>query len=211
MSAKLPYLTTPGTIDNALAKVKVAATPPTFNNDFVNHKLQIKGGTGATIPPFFKKLGLVADNGTPTALYQRLRNPSTAGDAIAQAMRIAYRPLFEANEYAHELSDKELKGLVLQVTGLEDGNRVTDLILSTFLRLKKHASFDGVEAEEDDGPQNDDSAYSRLKSGPIPAVSSAVPDFRIGYTINLNLPATTNLEVFDAIFQSLRKNLLRDE
>lgn len=68
MSAKLPYLTTPGTLENALTKVKAAATPPTFNNDFVHAKLQIKGGAGKSIPPFFKKLGLVSDNGSPTVI-----------------------------------------------------------------------------------------------------------------------------------------------
>ena len=44
MSTKLPYLHSPGTFDNAIAKVKAAATPPNFNNDFVHTKLQIKGG-----------------------------------------------------------------------------------------------------------------------------------------------------------------------
>jgi hypothetical protein len=32
----------------------------------------------------------------------------------------------------------------------------------------------------------------------------------LSYTINLNLPATTEIEVFDAIFKSLRENLLRE-
>lgn len=207
MAAKLPYLTTPGTIENALAKSKAAATPPTFNNDFVHAKLQIKGGAGKSVTPFFKKLGLVSDNGSPTALYQKLRNPSTAKEAIGQAIRIAYKPLYEVNEYAHELSDKELKGLILQVTGLENGNRTAELIQSTFNRLKKHAQFDPVEPGETfDGSTDDDPADRRRLEG-----RRALTDLRIGYTINLNLPATTNVEVFDAIFQSLRRNLLRDE
>lgn len=207
MSAKLPYLTTPGTIDNALSKVKAAATPPTFNNDFVHAKLQIKGGAGKSIPPFFKKLGLVSDNGAPTALYQKLRNAATAADALGQAVRVAYRPLYEVNEYAHALSDKDLKGLILQVSGLEDGNRTAELIQSTFLKLKKHARFDAPDVDD-----------RRNEIEETPALATAqrtrktgIDEIRIGYTINLNLPATTNVEVFDAIFQSLRKNLLRDE
>lgn len=207
MSAKLPYLTTPGTIDNALTKVKAAATPPTFNNDFVHAKLQIKGGAGKSIPPFFKKLGLVSDNGAPTALYQKLRNTSTSAEALGQATRIAYRPLYEVNEYVHELSDKDLKGLILQVTGLEDGNRTAELIQSTFLKLKKHAKFD---ATDSDDSQHDAAEEASLTAAQR-AKAAGIKDLRIGYTINLNLPATTNVEVFDAIFQSLRKNLLRDE
>jgi len=209
MSAKLPYLTTPGTIENALAKVKAAATPPTFNNDFVHEKLQIKGGSGKSIPPFFKKLGLVSDSGAPTGLYQKLRNPSTAGEALGEAIRIAYRPLYEVNEYAHELSDRDLKGLIHQVTGLEEGNRITELIQSTFLKLKKNATFDGsasVEVSRNEAP--DEQAETGQSK---PKGHSASHDLRIGYTINLNLPATANAEVFDAIFQSLRRNLLRDE
>ena len=101
MASKLPYLTSPGTIVTALNRVKAAATPPTFNNDFVHAVLQIKGGTGKTVAPFFKKLGLVSDAGVPTALYQKLRNPSTAGGALAQATKHAYKPLFDVNEYAH--------------------------------------------------------------------------------------------------------------
>jgi hypothetical protein len=206
MSAKLPYLTTPGTIDNALTKVKAAATPPTFNNDFVHEKLQIKGGAGKSIPPFFKKLGLVSDNGAPTALYQKLRNSSTAGEALGQAVRVAYRPLYEVNEYVHELGDKDLKGLILQVTGLEDGNRTAELIQATFQRLKKHAKFDVTDSDDSQLDAADESSLAAHRT-----TATGIKDLRIGYTINLNLPATTNVEVFDAIFQSLRKNLLRDE
>jgi len=208
MAVKLPYLSTPGTIDNALAKMKAAATPPTFNNDFVAAKLQIKGGAGSVLPPFFKKIGLVAESGVPTSLYQKLRNPATAKAAIAQAIRTGYRPLYEVNEYCHVLSDKDLKGLIMQVTGLEEGNRVVELIQSTFLRLKKHADFD---AELASSGEDEIVTEKDVTGGRESRVTAGIRDFRIGYTINLNLPPTTNIEVFDAIFQSLRKNLLRDE
>lgn len=33
----------------------------------------------------------------------------------------------------------------------------------------------------------------------------------LGYTINLNLPATSDPAVFNAIFKSLKEHLLRDE
>jgi hypothetical protein len=207
MASKLPYLTSPGTIETALKRVKVAATPPTFNNDFVHAVLQIKGGTGKTVAPFFKKLGLVSDAGVPTALYQKLRNPSTAGAALAQATKHAYKPLFDVNEYAHKLSDKDLKGLILQVTGLEEGNRTTDLIYQTFTKLKKGSSFEvSVSAEEKPAPTEGNG-----RSIPNSEHEKPLRELRIGYTINLNLPATANIEVFDAIFQSLRKNLLADE
>lgn len=207
MASKLPYLTTPGTIENALKKVKAAATPPTFNNDFVHAVLQIKGGAGKSVAPFFKKLGLVSEAGVPTALYQKLRNPSTAGGALAAATKHAYKPLFDVNEYAHKLSEKDLKGLILQVTGLEQGNRTADLIFQTFSKLKKNASFDGTATAEETAAADDKKESKEIKQD----IKNPLQELRIGYTINLNLPANTNIEVFDAIFQSLRKNLLSDE
>lgn len=211
MSAKLPYLSTPGTFDNAIQKIKAAATPPNFNNDFVHTKLQIKGGAGAALPPFFKKLGLVGGDGSPTALYRQLRNPTTSGAALAVALRNGFRPLYEVNEYCHDLNDKDLKGLVLQVTGLEDGNRVAQLIQATFARIKRHADFEGSLAEgNEDSPERDEEREDEGKNNEVPAGKGAVR-LNIGYTINLNLPASPNIEVFNAIFKALRENLLRDK
>lgn len=206
MSAKLPYLSTPGTFDNAIQKIKVAATPPNFNNDFVQTKLQIKGGAGRVLPPFFKKLGLVGGDGSPTALYRQLRNPSTSGAALAVALRNGFRPLYEVNEYCHDLSDKDLKGLVLQVTGLEAGNRVAQLIQATFARIKKHADFEGSLDSADEGDEEQDNGESDDSSKERGGLK-----LNVGYTINLNLPASPNIEVFNAIFKALRENLLREK
>lgn len=206
MSTKLPYLSTPGTFDTAIQKIRAAATPPNFNNDFVQTKLQIKGGTGAALPPFFKKLGLVGGDGAPTALYQQLRNSTTTGAAVAQALKIGYRPMYEVNEYCHDLKESDLKGLILQVTGLEDGHRVAQLIQATFSKIKKHANFDGVLSEE----EVEDPTPPPEKPPIADILGGQRSRFSIGYTINLNLPASTNIEVFNAIFKSLKENLLRD-
>lgn len=203
MSAKLPYLTTPGTLTTALNKIKAAATPSTFSHDFVQTKLKIKGGAGRAIVPFFKKVGFVAGDGSPTTLYQRFRNETTSGSAAAEALRIGYRALYEVNEYTHELSDKDLKGLIVQVTGLEDSNRVVALIQSTFKKLRDFADFEAPSI----APEETRSDTAR---GEEPIHRSADDlGFNISYTINLNLPPTTNIEVFNAIFKSLKENLLR--
>lgn len=203
MAAKLPYLASPGSLSTAFAKIKTAAVPPNVNNDFVATKLQIKGGTGRAIPPFLKKINFVASDGTPTKLYERFRNSSAAisGDAVAQAIRHGYKPLYEVNEYAHDLNDKDLKGLIVQVTGLEQNDRTVELAHATFKKLKEFAQFDVV-VEEEAGAGTGEDENGRLRLDRRLA---------IGYTINLNLPASTNIEVFNAIFKSLRENLLRDD
>lgn len=124
MSAKLPYMASPGTVKSALDKIRTAATPSRVTQDFVNTVLQIKGGTGASVSPFLKKIGLVASDGAPTELYKQFRNSGTGGSAIAQAILHGYGELSRANEYFYRLSDKDLKALIVQVTGLGADDRV---------------------------------------------------------------------------------------
>jgi hypothetical protein len=90
MSVSLPYLASPGSIKTALDKIRAAATPDRVTGDFVSTKLQMKGGTGAAIPPYLKKIGFVASDGTPTDIYRRFRNQATSGSAVADAIKGNY-------------------------------------------------------------------------------------------------------------------------
>lgn len=208
--ANLPYMASPGTVKSALEKIKSAATPPRVTTDFVNTVLQIKGGTGGTVTPFLKKIGFVASDGTPTEIYKRFRNPDSAGHAMADAIRLGYRELLKANEYFYRLDDKGLLALIVQVTGVETENRPAALTLSTLKILKSYADFDADIMYSDDRASNADVSRQSMA---LPAAHTA--DAKLGlnlsYTINLNLPATTDQAVFNAIFRSLKEHLLSND
>lgn len=206
MAGNLPYLTTPGSLKNALDKIKTAATPPRVTRDFVATVLQIKGGTGAIIPPYLKRIGLVGSDGVPTDLYKRFRYPGTSGAAIADAIRIGYRDLLQANEYFYRLNDKDLLALIVQVTGVETDNRAAALTFSTLKSLKTYADFDApVVQTEEETPQP---AVSTSYHTPQGTMVSQGLGLNLAYTINLNLPATSDQAVFNAIFRSLKEHLL---
>src|SRR5436190_13416198 len=120
MSAKLPYVAQPGIVKKVLEKARDAKTPDRFTVDFLETKLGFKGGNYRQFIPLAKKLGLLNSDGTPTDLYKRYRNPATAKAAVAQAIKNGYRELFERNEYANTLKKEQLKGLIVEVTGLEN-------------------------------------------------------------------------------------------
>jgi hypothetical protein len=127
MPENLPYLVSPGTVATALQKIRAAATPNRFTQDFLANTLGMKGGSPKPIIPFFKRIGFLGTDAAPTDLYKAFRNTGQSGAAVAQAMRIGYKPLFDMNVRAHDLSDSELKGLVVQATGLEEKSRVVQL------------------------------------------------------------------------------------
>jgi len=205
MAGKLPYVPAYGVITKGLEKIKTAATPPRFTQDFLATKLDLKGGSPKSLIPYLKRIGFLGSDGVPTDLYRRFRNSSESGRAGAQAIRRGYQALFEVNEYAHDLSDKDLKGAIVQVTGLEPKSGTTKAILGSFKALKEFAVFDG-EMEVDEEEDIVDVPTPGLATDPPPAVRR---QFGISYTINLNLPATSDVAVFNAIFKSLKEHLLR--
>jgi hypothetical protein len=208
VAVTLPYLASPGSIKTCLGKIKAAATPNRVTQDFVTTKLQIKGGTGAALIPYLKKIGFAASDGATTETYKQFRNHATAGSAVAMAVKIGYKALGQVNEYFYELNDKDLLALIVQVTGVEEGNQVAKLTLSTLKTLKTFANFElkesdpskdskGVDAPRDSGEDKDSAKSSANRRHGI----------NLSYTINLNLPATTDQAVFNAIFRSLKEHL----
>ena len=211
MSA-LPYISSPGNIDKALNGIRQAAVPETVSQDFVKTILKIPGGSGAEMTSFLKKLGLAKQDGSPNDRYRKFRNPSSSGTAIADALRQAYKPLYVRNEYAHELSDNELTGLVVEETGLAHDARAARMIVSCFKHLKNFADFSKTTepASIDYKATAKDNDYDAGKNASATPTHSGI-GLNLGYTINLNLPATTDVAVFDAIFRSIKKNLLSND
>lgn len=208
MGANLPYLATPSSITVALQKIRDAATPERVTADFVTTKLTIKGGTGRAIPPFLKRINFVATDGTPTELYKSFRNKSTGGRAVAEAIKIGYRPLQEVNEYFYLLPDKDLKALIVQTSGLDAEDKIVKLIFSTLSNLKLLAKFDIDDSvsEVESSDEKEVNIDKQIKPNQ-PNVKTDV-GLNLTYTINLNLPATTDQAVFNAIFKSLKEHLL---
>jgi hypothetical protein len=210
MPISLPYLASPGSIKTALEKIKSAATPDRITRDFVSTKLQIKGGTGAAIPPFLKKLGFIATDGTPTEIYRRFRNHATAGAAIAEAIKIGYRELGQVNEYFYDLNDRDLLALIVQVTGAAASSQPAKLTLSTLKVIKAFAKFDvEVDSETVEVNRVPNMGEVGVLQGAFPAgIKGGRLGLNLSYTINLNLPATPDQAVFNAIFKSLKEHLL---
>ena len=81
-------------------------------------------------------------------------------------------------------------------------------VASTFVELSKLAKWDGVPK-----PKKEKESAQEKEADPVRNEKKDLElNGRLGlsYTINLNLPATTEIEVFNAIFKSLRENLLRE-
>ena len=206
--ASLPYITAPGNIEKVLKAIKAAATPPRVNQDFVKTVLKIPGGSGNQVTSYLKKIGFANSDGSPSDIYKRFRNSATAGRAVADALKTGYAALYVRNEYMHSLPDDELKGLIIEETGQSEESNAVSLTLAAIKALKKFAKWDEEKIEEE--PKQKHPPETNIEvSQRYPKPSSGV-GLNLSYTINLNLPATSDIAVFNAIFKSLKENMLKD-
>jgi hypothetical protein len=115
----------------------------------------------------------------------------------------------------HELDDGELKGLIIEETGAADDSNVPSLILTAINSLKKFADFMPPEEATDAGTESREDTTRTIAQIEAAASAHHANSSRVGlnlsYTINLNLPATTDISVFNAIFKSLKENLLQGD
>ena len=214
MAAKLPYMMSTGLIPKILEKIQNARRPDRFTQDFLETKLGHSGGSARSIIPLLKRMGFLGSDGVPSSLYDQFRNTDTQGLAVAVGMKNAFGELFDRNEYVYELPREKLNGLIIEITGGQKDDRTTVGIVGTFLALKELADFDGSLPDETmPDPVTDVAATipaSSQDQTPSSANKMGNVGLRIGYTINLNLPESTDPAVFNAIFRALRENLLRN-
>ncbi|CTQ55195.1 hypothetical protein LP7551_03736 [Roseibium album] len=203
-----PYMNATGNIGKILDKIKVAATPPRFTQDYLAAELKFPGGGAKAFIPFAKKLGLLNSDGTPSELYKQFRNKGSSKAAMAQAIRTGYAQLYSANEYAHSLSREDLEGLILEVTGAEKTNKTVTAVLKSFESLKAFANFDAELKEENTPTQINNQPTVSNKEASHFSGSDQI-ELGLSYTINLVLPKTSDVAIYNAIFRSLRENLLR--
>ena len=201
MAASLPYLASNKNVGTLFEKIKSAKLPDKFTHGFLTTTIGLKGTNDRQLIPLLRNMGFLDQSGTPLPDYSLLKGPNYRA-AIADGVRRAYGPLFDANQEADKLTGNELKGLIGQVAGVDADAAAR--IASTFQALVKTADFDKsapdvtktttFETESDDDQQP--SAMAKSPSG-------LRTEFH--YNIQVHLPANANEETYLNRFNAIRK------
>lgn len=200
-----PYVFAYGSIPKLFAEVTKASVPPKFTQDFMETALELKSSSHRALIPLLKKLHFLDANNVPTDAYKNFRDPELSRAVMAAQIRSAYSDLYKANEYAHILKKEELQSKLRAILGAAEDDAQIPVIAGTFLELVKLADFKA------DPSLAKTPAHPSLEKTVEPnphKKGAATAAIGLSYTINLNLPATTEIEVFNAIFKSLKEHLL---
>ncbi|TPM35447.1 DUF5343 domain-containing protein [Mesorhizobium sp. B2-3-5] len=202
----LPYTPTHGRLSEALKALVEAERPQQFNESFLDTVLKIRGGSARPIPPLLKRMGLLNSDNSPTELYSRFKSDSTRAEAALVALKNGFSEIFRRNEYAHRLPDERIKELIIEITGLHKSDPIVSAIFGTFNAFNEFArsakELKSQEQNQERSGKFEDSVGGENRK------SNQSPDFNLVTTINVVLPETTDVQVYNAIFRSIRENLL---
>ncbi|HVW65635.1 MAG TPA: DUF5343 domain-containing protein [Nitrosospira sp.] len=209
----LPYLTASGTLKRALERLIDASRPDKFNADFLENVLKLSGGGARATIPIMKKMGFLTSDGVPTDLYAKFRTEGGRPAAALAGLRNGFPEIFKRSEYAHNVDDNKVRDIILEITGLKASDPVAQAIKSTFNVVKSFipAGADLSVSDDDISFQDDTGNGSASQSGQSEVarnIGRSKNSVGLVYNINIVLPETSDLKVLNAIFRSVKENLL---
>lgn len=198
-----PYVNAHNSIAMLFQKIREAAVPTKFTNDYLSSVLGLKSSSHRALIPLLKRLNFLDASGVPTSIYKDYRGEKGKSVILGQQVKKAYSDLYQASEYAHTQDKKEIESIIIRITGASKTDQQVSAVANTFLELVRLSLFDVEEQQEEEAVQEKEETR---QGSPVKVMEGV--SLGLSYTINLNLPPTTEIEVFNAIFKSLRENLL---
>jgi hypothetical protein len=159
--------------------------------------------------PLLKDLKFLTPDGTPTQRYHRYRDKSQSKHVLGEAIREAYEDLFHINENPTEVDRAAITGR------FKSTHNATDLVAerqaATFYSLLKLADLSGPRAaKKTQQPITEPVGEDEPKPLKVSTQQAPLAFGGLRYNIEVHLPATKDVEVYNAIFKSLREHLLDD-
>jgi len=187
-------------LPDMMSAIQDAGVPTRFTNEFLK-SLGFKSTNDRAFISVLKGIGFLDDSGGPTEKYRAYKNKSEAKVVLGEALKNSYEDLFLAHEKANDLSIEKLKGIFATKTG--KGNSLVQQMALTFKALATIAEFGGVQQKQTREEGVDlGTRDGRLSEEP----KKLGTEFH--YNIQIHLPVTKDISVYNAIFKSIKEHLL---
>jgi hypothetical protein len=201
--AEFPYCTNSSSVRRFFEVIQNAAVPRRMSAQFLEG-LDFRGSDVRSLSNILKSLGFVTASDVPTKRWRSFREKAMAPHVMAQAVRELYADLFEVYPDAYRRGEDALSAFFNSQTNVAPSTLA--YMMRTFRTLCGLSDFESAPAIETPAVP-----AARLESAPLPAGNGADPparDVSLNVTVQLQLPATNDPAVYDALFAALRRHLL---
>ena len=202
------YLMTGKNLEGMLAAIRNAQAPDKFTIKFLE-SLEFTSTNDRLIIGVLKALGFLDEASIPTQRYFEFLDETQSKAVLGQGIREAYADLFRVNNKANEMSEAEVKNKLKTLTQGAKSDNVLRLMAMTFTALCKNAEFSKTAAAIQEKPATIEKAKTDTEeSEPKKERHERKHAFDLAYNIHIELPATRDQAIYDAIFRSLKEHLL---
>ncbi|RKT32595.1 hypothetical protein BXY70_1943 [Roseovarius halotolerans] len=154
--------------------------------------------------PLLKTLGFLTSDGSPTERYQNFRNQSQSAKVLGEAIREAYKDIFLIKQNPTASDREAIQGKFKSYHNVSD--LVANHMTRTFLALLDLADISTPPSSSNFGEVKEASA--EIAPEPLQGNSKISGLSGLHYNIQIHLPATKDVEVYNAIFKSLKEHLV---
>jgi hypothetical protein len=155
--------------------------------------------------PLLKAIGFLTADGKPTPRYLDYRDHSRSKQVMGEALKEAYQDIFLIKEHPTASDRTAIEGKFKSFHNVSDN--LAGLMTKTFFALLGLADLSTKSPAKPapaPPPQEETDAHSKDTSR---EVGRGAPRAGLHYNIQVHLPATKDVEVYNAIFKSLREHL----
>ena len=203
------YTVAVGRIPELFKKIRDGQAPPQFTQQLLKDWGFASSNDRAALP-LLKGIGFLSPDGKPTNVYLEYRDHSRSKAVMAQALRNAYSDIFLIKEHPTEADKDAVQGKFKSFHNVSDN--VASLMTRTFFALLSLADLKSKPAQQ----------VAAAVGNEVAAVTSATdqdadekeskrrPVSGLHYNIQIHLPATKDVEVYNAIFKSLKEHLIEE-
>lgn len=204
------YMTSVKNLGAIFQKIVEGAAPDKFTIAHLKG-LGFSSSNDFGVLALLKDLNFLTGDGSPTSRYLAYRDRTQSRRVLGEALREAYGDLFLINEQLSEKDRTAVEGKFKQVHNVTD--RVAAEQAKTFFALMQLA--DVTQQNATTAAASTENPIEKPESVSPPAATTALADVAprvslggLRYNIEIHLPATKDVEVYNAIFKSLKEHLL---
>ncbi|NMG31895.1 DUF5343 domain-containing protein [Aromatoleum evansii] len=205
MSLTNAYVQIYGQLPEVFARISDGAAPDKFTTQHLKDWGYASSNYRAVIP-LLKALGFLSSDGSPTSRYHEYRNTANSKRIMGEAIREAYSDLFTIKAKPSNGDRQLIEG---KFKSTHNASPTTaKLMANTF-----YALLDLADLSESPEPKSEAKIALKPAESQPSVIATEIQSKGHGrpslhYNIQIHLPATKDIEVFNAIFKSLKEHLL---
>jgi hypothetical protein len=201
MALSNSYVQPTNRIPDIFNKIRDGQAPERFSNQLLKDWGFTSTNDRAFIP-LLKSLGFLSSEGKPTQRYNDYRDHSRSKLIMAEALRDAYGDIFLIKEHPTQSDKDAIEGKFKSFHNASEN--VAGLMTKTFMGLLSLADL-SKKAVNTPAAKETEKKTELENQTPPEAPGGGVSGLH--YNIQIHLPATKDVEVYNSIFKSLKEHL----